>query len=69
MNSTKKWLNDFSPKQLTVFKYALLKADAYINHIEATNGMDAERRAAFIAGFYTGYDLNGGELPPEPTED
>ena len=67
-NNDNEWIDNFSVKQLTVLKYALMKADHFIKNVEVTDNPNAERRAAFVAGFYIGYELNGGELPPEPLD-
>jgi hypothetical protein len=63
------WIDSFSPQQLSVLKYVLTKADAFVREVDSNGDMDEDKRTAFIAGFYLGYDFNGGELPPEPPSD
>jgi hypothetical protein len=69
MNKTLSWINSFSKEQMQVLKYALIKADCFLNEIASTDDISSDKRTAFLAGFYLGLDYKGGSLPSEPPEE
>lgn len=60
------WYLNFTDEQKDLVGEMLIVTNNFIETVPPEVNETESRKAAFITGFFTGFSVAGGKLPPEP---